>query len=138
MLKLTDDSLQPQSKMFASLSPSEIAIHRKRGIPSDVLAFLSHPEHDPRCFAIKHYKWIRVRPHAFYLWKWDNFSLGLIRDAISFWTAQRDVLPHDAVDFLELSTWTEFALTVGQLRTNRSTAATLKRASIHLNGRFTD
>lgn len=127
MLGLKPDANRfSQRVMFAALTPEEQTEFRKAG--KSILSFLRE-ENDPRVFAIRQWRWVRVRKDRFYLWKFDVATLRIIRASRDYWSQQVSLASGDCIDVIELSTGDEFSLPVRCLRAATAKASSLKNSA---------
>jgi hypothetical protein len=130
MLKLRpDESLSPK-EMLTPLTAAQRGKYAARGVPKDVLEFLSRPNGDgmvePRIYAIREYGWVRTRKEGLWVWRQDERTLWLIRDAKEFWARQSHLKGRDGVDVVQLSDRGKYYLTLRELRDPKLTARALK------------
>jgi hypothetical protein len=129
LLGLPDDTRIDRKKLFTGINPREITSALKRGVPKNVVAYLSRDTMDPRTWMIQKQGWIRVARSLFNLWQFDQTTLDQIRES-AYWATQAKADPNDMISVDELSTGNKFEVPVRALRYRGARAEDLKSIAL--------
>lgn len=72
-----------------------------RGADPAAVAFLVDKRHDARLWALREYNWIRTTKQHFNVWKFDNKTAEIIRDAGDYWSQQPSIDEYEMIDIHE-------------------------------------
>lgn len=115
MLNMPADRRVPMHWMIKGIPEEELVAALERGADPKAVEFLSNSRGDPRLFALREYGWIRVAKNAFNLWKFDEETVKLIRNAKDYWAAQDNAGACEMMDVEEFSTGDRFTVSAARL-----------------------
>jgi GNAT superfamily N-acetyltransferase len=129
LLRLPADFKIPRTQLFTGITQKTEDSARARGVPENVLAYLSRDQIDPRTWMIQKEGWIRVSKNKINVWIFNDATLDLIRRS-DYWKHQTKASPYDMIEIDELSGNDKFEVPVRALRSRGSNAASLKEIGL--------
>ena len=129
MLNLPLDRNVPMWWVIRGIPEEEFDAALKRGADPDAVEFLRKKGNDSRLWVLK-LGWIRTAKSLWNLWRFDDKTLQIARDAKDYWAAQK-ITKSDYVDIEEFETRQVFSVPVFTIL-DGTDPALLKRVALGL------